>query len=159
MHSPDVIRQINELLQEGQHSRRKIAKIAGVACATVSAVATGGRQAEDYLKRALAPKPSRKSGRCPSCGAQVQMPCKLCQTRKLVAGGQLPPPEPVVAAPIGLDLNPEHQARYAEVRRWRREALRLGVITMPHSNSDAEPVPPDSCPLVPPCPQETNNSL
>jgi hypothetical protein len=139
MLSPVIIREIEQLLEEGQLTRRKIAIKVGVARSTVTAVAERIRQADDYLQHAPTPKPLAKARRCPSCGATVRMPCKLCQTRELVAGGRLPPPKPVVAASIGLQLKPEHQARYAEVRRWRREALRLGVIIRPHP----DPLTPD----------------
>lgn len=133
---PSTILEIQRLLKKKHYGRRKIAKRLRVSLGTVVAVATGVRQVKDYLDHPLEREPAKETRRCPSCGALVNMPCMLCQTREMLAGHQLPPLEPRVDTPIGLNLKPEHQAGYAEVRRWRREALRLGVITKPHYDSD-----------------------
>ena len=139
MIAPSVIREIQRLLDERLLSRRKIAALTGVARSTVTAVAKGERQVDDYLEQVPKPKPLGAARRCPSCDATVHMPCKLCQTRELMAGKRLPRPRPTIDTPIGLDLKPEHRARYAEVRRRRREAVRLGVILTPQSDDDVGP--------------------
>ncbi len=136
MLAPSVIHEIKRLLKEGQHSRRGIAALTGVAPATVTAVAGGVRQVDDYLDRVLEREELGAARKCPSCGGTVCMPCKLCQTRELMTSKQFRRYTPIVDTPIGLNLKPEHQARYAEVRRWRREALRLGVISTPQSDED-----------------------
>ncbi len=140
MIAPSVIHEIQRLLDEGQHSRREIAAFAGVARSTVTAVADGERRVDDYLDQAPEREELGAARKCPSCGGTVRMPCKLCQTRELIIGKKLRQHQPVVDGPIGLNLKPEHQARYAEVRRWRREALRLGVITAPRSDKDVASV-------------------
>ena len=131
MLSPSIIRDIQRLLEDGNLSCRKIAKKLGVSRSTVSVVACGTRRTDDYLNLPPARDEAGKPRKCPTCHAIVQMPCKLCQTRELMAGNHLEPLPPILETPIGLDLKPEHEARYAEVRRWRREALRLGVIKTP----------------------------
>jgi DNA-binding XRE family transcriptional regulator len=143
MLSPDVIRKIQQLLEERQHTHRKIATSVGVSRSTVAAVAKGERRITDTVRRVPKPKPKPKPPegiqRCPSCGAKVRMPCLLCQMREMASNEQAPQDHPIVATPIGLELKPEQQARYAEVRRWRREALRRGVVTRPHP----DPLTPD----------------
>ena len=138
MIAPSTIREIERLLDEEHHSRRKIAELSGVARSTVTAVANGERQADDYLDKIPAHRKPGEIRKCPSCSGLVRMPCRLCQTRELMADNRLQPPKPDVETPVGLNLKPEHQARYAQVRRWRREALRLGVVTKP----SYEPDPP-----------------
>ena len=57
-----------------------------------------------------------RPGRCPLCGAAIQRgPCRACRVRqKLLARGPKPQPEPTEE--LGLDLLPEHFARYLDVR-------------------------------------------
>lgn len=138
MIAPATIREIERLLIEGQLSHRIIAERAGVARSTVSAVAKGTRLPDDELDQTPEFDPEQAPERCPGCGAMVQMPCWLCKVRDLLADRKLLPPEPIVAAPLGLNLRPEHQVGYSEVRRWRREALRLGIVVRP--NFQPEPV-------------------
>jgi len=135
MLSPTIIREIERLFQQGL-SRRKIAKRLRVSLGIVSVVVAGKRQADDHLRPKPRTKETAKTRKCPSCHAIVHMPCKLCQTRELIAGNHLDPLPPTIDTPIGLNLKPEHEARYAQVRRWRREALRLGVVTKPQYDPD-----------------------
>lgn len=140
---PAIIREIKLLLEEGHHSRREIAERIGVSRGSVTAVAKSKRKVDDYLQQVpkIKPKPLGTPRRCPSCDAVVQMPCKLCQTRELMFRKTLPPLEPVVDMPVGLNLRPEERARYAQVRRWRREALRRGVTVAPRPDPEADPHP------------------
>ncbi len=133
MITPAAIHEIERLLKEGQHSRRQIAELAGVARGSVTAVVSGERRVDDFLDQTPIYKPLSKPRRCPSCGGMVRMPCKLCQTRELMRSKSLTEHRPILDTPIGLNLKPEEQARYAEVRRWRREARRMGVITTPQT--------------------------
>ncbi len=56
------------------------------------------------------------------------MPCRICRARKaaeLTAKSGLP--FDLLDEPLGLELRPEHQARYEEVRA-RREAARQAAL-------------------------------
>ena len=79
------IEEVEKLLAEGRLSQRKISLVTGVSRAVVSQVALGERP--DYL-RLNAPdadslEPSGDIERCPTCGAKVYMPCRLCHLRGL----------------------------------------------------------------------------
>jgi hypothetical protein len=145
MIQPAVIRDIEVLLEEGQLSHRQIAEMVGVARGTVAAVLRGHRRSDDLFTQPPPEEPQSESKqpprRCPSCGGTVRMPCKLCRVRELVAGKRLRPPARWPGGPIGLELKPEDYARYVEVRRRRREAVRLGFIRPAFCDQDGLPVP------------------
>ncbi|MHB1033877.1 MAG: hypothetical protein ACYC35_02710 [Pirellulales bacterium] len=81
---PGIVQEVQRLLAEGRLSQRKIALAAGVARATVGAIASGARPDytcpepvdDDEFPEILGPL-----GRCPSCGGLVYMPCRLCRVR------------------------------------------------------------------------------
>jgi transcriptional regulator with XRE-family HTH domain len=79
------VKEVERLLAEGGLSYRKIAKTIGVSRATVSAIARGARP--DYEARRLLRLPENEPlgpiERCPTCGARVYMPCRLCRVRKI----------------------------------------------------------------------------
>jgi transcriptional regulator with XRE-family HTH domain len=79
------IKEVERLLAEGGLSYRKIAKAIGVSRATVSAIARGTRPNYAARIRLRPPKnePLGEVGRCPTCGARVYMPCRLCRVRKI----------------------------------------------------------------------------
>ncbi len=81
------IEQIEKLLAEGKLSQRKIAVLTGVSRGVISQVALGTRP--DYEGRrvpCVAPLESNgQVARCPTCGARVYMPCRLCHLRHLEA--------------------------------------------------------------------------
>lgn len=145
MIQPAVIRDIEALLEEGQLSHRQIAEMVGVARGTVAAVLRGHRRSDDLFTQPPPEEPQSESKppprRCPSCGGTVHTPCKLCQVRELVAGKRLRPPVRWPGGPIGLDLKPEDYARYVEVRRRRREAVRMGFIRPAFCEQDGLPEP------------------
>jgi transcriptional regulator with XRE-family HTH domain len=77
------IEEVEKLLAEGRLSQRKISLLTGVSRAVISQVALGERP--DYATR-LEPahdslEPSGEIERCPTCGAKVYMPCRLCHLR------------------------------------------------------------------------------
>ena len=78
------VKEIERLLAQGGISQRKIALQVGVSRATVSAIVTGARP--DYQARARAiadePLPDGPLGHCPTCGATVYLPCRLCHVRR-----------------------------------------------------------------------------
>ena len=115
---PSAVQEIRRLLAEGKLSYRKIAKVAGVSRGSVSLIASGKRPDYKPRKELAEEVPSGPPERCPSCGALVYMPCRLCRLRaflarlkRLFARRSAGPPEPIV-----LELNEEHRARYEEVR-------------------------------------------
>ena len=79
------IEEVEKLLAEGKLSQRKISALTGVSRAVVSQVALGERP--DYALRREIPddflEPSGEIERCPTCGARVYMPCRLCHVRRL----------------------------------------------------------------------------
>ncbi len=71
------VQEVQRLLDQGEISRREIARRLGLARGTVQAIALGrrglfGRQ-EDAEQRPAPPE------RCPGCGKLVQMPCVYCR--------------------------------------------------------------------------------
>ena len=78
------VKEIERLLAQGGLSQRKIALQVGVSRATVSAIVTGSRP--DYQARARAiadvALPNGPLGHCPTCGATVYLPCRLCHVRQ-----------------------------------------------------------------------------
>ena len=121
MLAPVVIRRIKQLLAERTHSYRQIAELLKVSCGTISAIASGERWSDEALEIRGQVEPEGPPRRCPECGGLVRMPCVLCSARKPSARtGRLPPDVPL-ERPLGLDLKPEHQRRYAEVRVARRK--------------------------------------
>lgn len=81
------VKEIERLLCEGGLSQRKIAATIGVSRAAVSAIARGTRPDYEARRRAQLPKdePLGPIGRCPTCGARVYTPCRLCCVRKMKA--------------------------------------------------------------------------
>jgi len=77
------IEEVEKLLAEGRLSQRKISLLTGVSRSVISQIALGERP--DYATR-LEPdpdslEPSGDIQRCPTCGAKVYMPCRLCHLR------------------------------------------------------------------------------
>jgi|GEM_PF-1865450 len=85
------IEEVEKLLAEGKLSQRKISLLTGVCRSIVSQVASGERP--DYANlpepdsESLAP--SGEIERCPTCGAKVYMPCRLCRLRSESEEGTL----------------------------------------------------------------------
>lgn len=78
------VKEIERLLAEGGLSQRKIAVLVGVSRATVSAIFTGTRPDYQARARAVADEalPNGPLGHCPTCGATVYLPCRLCHVRE-----------------------------------------------------------------------------
>ena len=116
---PSVVQEVRRLLAEGKLSYRKIAKVAGVSRGSVSLIASGKRPDYKPRKNLAQEVPCGPPERCPSCGALVYMPCRLCRLRAFLArlkaaiGWRSAGP----AEPIVLELNEEHRRRYEQVRR------------------------------------------
>ncbi len=138
MIAPKIIAEVRRLLAEGLLSQRRIAKAAGVSRGTVGAIASGKRPDYQMSQQPwddLWEEPTGPPERCPSCGGMVYMPCRLCRVRQAVAEDpRLKQAQPARRADglLQLNLRPEHQARYEEVRRWRQENayhLLSGLVT------------------------------
>jgi len=83
---PVKVAEVKYLLSQPGLSQRKIAVLAGVSRASVSAIASGRRP--DCSLRAHPDDedeeiPLGPAERCPSCGGKVYMPCRLCRVRSL----------------------------------------------------------------------------
>ena len=79
------VKDIERLLAEGGLSQRKIAATLGVSRAAISAIASGTRPDYEARLRARLPEnePLGPVERCPTCGARVYTPCRLCRVRKM----------------------------------------------------------------------------
>ena len=129
MIDPALEGQIRRLLAAGR-TQRAVSRMTGVCRETVGAIARGrldrnARQAQRDAEQVTSlPGPPR---RCPTCGGIVKMPCRLCHTRELKAGGRLPR---VFSGAdddaLQLDLADGHRARYERVRQ---KHVRSGVET------------------------------
>jgi len=113
-----MVDEIRRLLAEGRLSQRKIARLTGISRGSVGLIAQGKRP--DYPPR-REEEPWGTEGpavRCPTCGAKVYMPCRLCRLKDLLAQSPVPGLGPGGPVPtLGLQLHDEHRARYEEVRR------------------------------------------
>ena len=107
---PDItIKKAQKLLDEG-FSIHCIAKLCSISHMTVKRIKSGERYVgqNHRVKESMALDDYK---RCPECGGMVIMPCRAC-------GMKVAKPTPKRICPIvlGLDLLPEHQERYEEVR-------------------------------------------
>ena len=121
MIAPKIVADVRRLLAEGTHSQRKIARLTGISRGTVGAIASGRRTDYDNSGNGDLEEPSGPPERCPGCGGMVYMPCLLCQARNESAENPRRSAYSSVA-PVraGLELRPEHHARYRQVCDWRR---------------------------------------
>lgn len=120
MLAPSLVEEVKRLLAAGRLSQRKIARQTGVSRGSVALIAQGKRP--DYPPRRNEDEdlgPVGPPARCPTCGAMVYPPCRLCRLRELLAKAKTPPRLGITNfdAHVGLQLNDEHRARYEEVRR------------------------------------------
>lgn len=147
MLAPSMVAEVRRLLVEDKLSQRRIAKLTGVSRGTVDAIAAGRRP--DYAPRSPADdEPQRPSGpprRCATCGGMVYMPCRLCALRRrLAASRKGRQRDPRAELPLGLELRPQHQKRYEEVRAARAEAERLEMERIASGQMDLEYVGPET---------------
>jgi transcriptional regulator with XRE-family HTH domain len=124
MIAPTLITEVRRLLAEGKLSQRKIAQVTGVSRGTVGAVAAGKRPDYETLRGLYDEAEGEPAGppeRCPGCGGMVYLPCRLCRVRGFRAAKSRPVRNAAFAmdALLELNLRPDHQARYEEVRRRR----------------------------------------
>ena len=122
MIAPKIVADVRRLLAEETHSQRKIARLTGISRGTVGAIASGRRLDYDNFDNGDLEEPSGPPERCPGCGGMVYMPCLLCQARKESAENPRGSARGSGGVPVraGLELRPEHHARYRQVCDWRR---------------------------------------
>ncbi len=136
-----MVAEIRRLLAEDKLSQRKIAKLTGISRGTVGAIARGRRpdyepqpKTEDEFDR-----PSGPPQQCATCGGMVYMPCRLCALRKqLAATGKSRRGDTQAELPLGMELRPQHQRRYEEVRAARAKAERLEMARIASGEMDLE---------------------
>jgi hypothetical protein len=125
------IDEVKRLLARGKLSQRKIAKAVGISRGTVYYVATGRRR--DHFDRILE-EPIENSGpktHCGGCGGMVSMPCRLCKGRALaILKKAIKKPQNQPDLKLSLELKPDHQERYEDVRRGRsRQEMILSFVS------------------------------
>lgn len=132
MISPMVVAEIQRLLLEKTYSHRAIGRMLGISRNTVGSVALGRHRNIDAPSRDdEEEEPAGPPARCPTCGALVYLPCRLCRLQNELRANPKPPRKKENmrdrALLLELDLRPEHQARYEEVRMWRRRTAAVCV--------------------------------
>jgi transcriptional regulator with XRE-family HTH domain len=112
------VREVRRLLAEYELSQRKIAKVVGISRGTVNAIASGKRRDrpddDDFLLN-TGPKV-----RCTTCGGMVDIPCRLCVAREALKNAERPVGQNDPEEDVQLELRPEHQKGYDEVREARQ---------------------------------------
>ncbi len=120
------IKTIEGLLAQGT-PQRQIHAFTGFSRTVISGIAHGRRPDYEAIRRAKAEQsgatPEFPAARCPRCGHQVYQPCRICAARqRQLIEALCPGPSPIteLLEPLGLDLLPEHQKRYLQIRARRR---------------------------------------
>jgi transcriptional regulator with XRE-family HTH domain len=139
MIAPQVVADVRRLLTEERLSQRKVARLTGVSRSTIAVIASGKRpdyELRERLREADWEEPAGPAVRCPGCGHRVYMPCQLCRLRARMAAkrritgiarGTLVGAASNAIEPLGVNLRPEHRARYEEVRAWKIKAEELAL--------------------------------
>ena len=119
-----IVADVRRLLDEGTHSQRKIAQLAGISRGSVGAIASGKRPDYETPPEEDDEESTGPPERCQNCGGMAYMPCRLCRTRKTIAKSRRSTSRQktidTIEPPV-LNLRPEHRARYEEVRMWREQ--------------------------------------
>jgi transcriptional regulator with XRE-family HTH domain len=85
MLTPATVLEVHRLLKIGALSQRQIARSLGISRGTVYAISRGKRVVRTPspgIDRRLV-RPLGEVRRCPTCGGMVQMPCLLCEVRRI----------------------------------------------------------------------------
>lgn len=134
MIEPATIEEIQRLLGQGDVSQREIARRIGVSRGTVAAVARGEYPRTRPKTQIEDDTPSGPPQRCPGCGGNVYMPCRLCRVRAALAKGSVPTSDNKAEQqeePMRLELNEKLAKRFQRIlaRRQRRALNNTGVPT------------------------------
>ena len=136
MIEPWVVEEIRWLLTQKSWKYGEIARATGVCRATVGRIARREGPYADPPEPPAEAEPVGPPVRCKGCGGLVYMPCLLCRLRRWIARRrQAKKAQPEAGADagglLGLDLKPEHRARYEEVLAWRDRARRGSTSDRP----------------------------
>lgn len=135
------VKEIERLLAQGGISQRKIALQVGVSRATVSAIVTGARPDYQARVRAIAdePLPDGPLGHCPTCGATVYMPCRLCHVRRKMREEE----ELLAARRRELrETAVRHLLHKVRLAHWKREGINPAENKVPRERTaEQEPWP------------------
>ncbi len=131
MLSATVVEEVKRLLAAGCHSQRQIARMLAISRGSVATIASGKRR-ERPRKTNHDPWESDPwigpRRRCPDCGGQVYLPCRLCGVRRLVESGKLPPLLGGEVDELALELRDEHRRRYRQIfHRRQARAIRRSL--------------------------------
>jgi hypothetical protein len=136
---PTMVAWIEQLLRQGM-SQREVHRRTGVSRGTIGRIARGQRPDHQALRqRKQTEELSLFVGplqRCPGCGGLVEMPCRACHTRSLLARARRrmrPTPAPHRCKPLNLELRQPERSRYEVIHDLR---VRHGQDY--HFNSHAE---------------------
>jgi transcriptional regulator with XRE-family HTH domain len=128
----NVVGEVQNLLAAGEMSQRAIARILGISRGTVDAIAAGKRPDYEAIRRSrqeneTGDEPIGPPMRCPTCGGLVYMPCRLCAVRRSTSNTIRQSLRNIGKndEPFGLNLRPEHEKRYQEIRRSREMATKV----------------------------------
>jgi hypothetical protein len=151
MITPAIVAEVERLLCEADLTYREIAERTGISHGSVSLIARGKRPSrllsgggDDDLSEACGPK-----ARCPSCGAMVYSPCRLCRLRAVLERTPRTSPARGIQEeePLELRLKQRHRQRYEEIRA-RREAMDPTHPTAPRSEERESQSPAPDQPSV-----------
>ena len=113
------------MLRSGRLTRLAIAKAAGISRGTVCKIAAGiitsaARLRQERQADQDHPLDSVEPFRCPRCGGKSsKFPCVKCYVEAVTEGNR-PRSNGNGRVAVGLDLLPEDERRYREIRRQRK---------------------------------------
>jgi hypothetical protein len=135
MLAPAIVEKVCRLVNEGELSQRKIARLMRISRGTVGRIAAGKRPDYAAIRQRRTDQqsdlPLGPLSRCDDCGATVYLPCRACATRATMADRSAPQVFRLFMQkdePVGLNLKAEDLARYEEVRRQRELAEQTAAI-------------------------------
>lgn len=143
MIDPEIEAQIERLLADGV-PQREIAGRLGVARSTVERIASGRRPA-DLARRPRKPTGDPESAlvrRCATCGARVELPCRACRTRDLLAIGRIGLSllaDPADDEALTIDLRDEAPERYLAIRHRKEQQWFGRMLRRAEETDDREP--------------------
>jgi hypothetical protein len=119
------VAEVRRLLLAGR-SQREVHRLTHMARDAIAGIAHDRRPDYEAIRQAkreeLRTRTTGPKTRCPGCGHLVHFPCHVCRTRRwqfLSLPWDRSGPLPELEEPLGLELAPQHQRRYEQVRARR----------------------------------------